>query len=447
MSVWAYVAPDAATCRALLGRGCERVFVDDYPRLARELGEEPDTSAAVRDAGPRVLVLDLGSSSIRASLVRPGGTILATVREPTPGGAPEDGPRAEHDATAVAEQAARQIVRLAHASDGPAPVAAAIASQRSTGLWVGADGRPVGPAVSWRDGRGAGIVARLESRAAEFERITGLPLDAAWTAVTARATLGDTPPPPGWRLVPLGSHVASRLTGEPPDVDPTLANRTFLLDAEAIDWSPVMLEAFGFETSHLPPIAPTVCPRGRVPWPGTPQGVPLLVLVGDQQAAYVGIAGPAGRRLALNVGTAGFAMRGRPRGTPRLPGIRRAPLWTSERHRLPPAVLDEIPVPLPDDFRRGPADDAARALARAVAFGEKAPADWVAALGTALTRLREVRDASVRVAGGWANAPHLVALLRSTLDLSVIVHEQTEATTVGAARLACAGAGLAWPGG
>ncbi len=442
LAVWAYVAPDVQTCRRLLQLGCERVFVDDYPFLAGRLDPPPATRTGPSPDEPRVLVIDLGSSSTKAALVAPGGRIIAIARAATP--RTEAGDAVEHDADAVVGQVRELVDRLAEDAPEPRPHAAAIASQRSTGLWL-EQGRPATAAVSWRDRRGADIVRRLEPRREEFERITGLPLDPAWTALKGLATLGSRPIDDRLQLVPLGSFVAAALTGALPNVDPTLANRMFLLDVGQTAWSPVMLAAFGLREENLPSLLPTVASRGALAWPGAPERVPLEVLIGDQPAAYIGLAGPSAQHLALNLGTAAFAMRARRPRTPKVPDARRTPLWTSSGQPRPLLVLDELPVARPADFpQEDDGDQAGCAIARDIALGAGAVAGYVERIAAAVGRLRESHDASMRVGGGMSRSPHMLALVRNMPGITITGRREPEATVRGAARLACAAARLAW---
>jgi sugar (pentulose or hexulose) kinase len=251
--------------------------------------------------------------------------------------------------------------------------------------------------------------------------------------------------------VPLGSWVGSVLSGAIPRVDPTLANRMFLVDARSGAWSPALLAAFGLATHVLPRLVPTVDDHGALPWPGGAT-VPWTALVGDQQAAYVGAVGPQSERLVLNVGTAGFAMRAGRRDEPLPPGGRRAPLWTSRVRHEPAAWLIEVPVvpPAEGGLAAQTVDGAARELARRVALGDAAPAEFARRVAEALRALSGPAQQTVAVTGGGVGSPQLLALLARAFGGVLAVARQPEATLLGTARLAAAGAKVPWslpPGG
>jgi len=109
-----------------------------------------------------ILVIDVGTSGLRAAVVRPDGTIDALHHEAFAPSTPFAG-LVEFDPTELADR----VLRVAHASLADAgPVAAVgIANQRaSTIVWDGRTGRPTGPALGWQDLRTVGecIVAKAE---------------------------------------------------------------------------------------------------------------------------------------------------------------------------------------------------------------------------------------------------------------------------------------------
>ncbi len=450
---WVYTVNDPREARRFLDLGVERLVTDDFPSLRRILEPEPPGAPATPGppAGDLMLVLDLGSSTTKAALVHPAEGIVARASVPTPVHRPGPG-RVEHDPDAVLGAAREVIRRVAERVPGRFPRAAAVTGQRSTCLFASpVDLVPLTPAVSWQDRRAKPLVRELASRAPELGRIAGLPPAPSWSGFLARALLDSSRLPGRAVLVPLVPWVAARLAGAPPCPDPTFANRTFLLDAERLAWSRELAAALGIPVEFLPPVRPTLADRGRLPWPGRAGGVPLRALVGDQQAAYVGLAGPTGTRPVLNVGTAGFAMRTRRRGE-QVPGDARvAPLWTTGKRRGPDLlelVVHEDPGggdPLP----REPGD-AARDAALRLALGDPLPARFAGALARAVRRLAGTRDPAVPVGGGILASPHLLALLGRNLDPPPALAREPEVTLLGAARLAAVAARVPWscpPGG
>ncbi len=457
LTLWTYVVNDAGEARRLSALGCEGLITDDLPELARTLDSGRESSTRDRRGdkknsghrSPKILVIDLGSSSIKAALVSPKHGITEIRRVATP--TMRDGKGLyEHDPLEIERAVAGLIGRISTDADH-APVAAAFAAQRSTGLWCDAQNLdPFTPAPSWRDARGEAVVAAMEDSRAEVEAIACLPLAPAWTALQGAALAADHDLPPHACLVPLASWLVARLTRTAPAVDPTFANRMFLIDGRTGRWSPKLLAAFGLDEKRLPLLKPTVADWGFLTWPGSREHIPLHAVIGDQQAAYIGAAGPLGRRLVLNIGTGTFAMRSGSAGEQIPEGARRAPLWTSAAQPWNERRLIEIPVIAGDgvasrsDRPASTADDSARILARAIALGDARPGLYVERVAEALSALAGPRDRSVLLAGGGAQSPHLRHLLGKKLHHLPIPHPSSEITILGAARLAAAAASLPW---
>lgn len=446
LALWSYVARDLAHARELVALGCAALFVDDFPTLSAHAEQTEGSGAPVLSTREEALLLaiDLGSSSTKAALVSPRDGILARRSAATPYRDSEKGD-IELDANEVLALVSALIEELADECVTP-PRALGIASQRSTGLWASASSNAaLSPALSWRDPRGEDVVASLAERRAELEERVGLPLAPAWTAVRGRVLETARQLQDARVLVPLGAWIAAQLTGEALSVDPGLANRTFLMKRDEAGWDPVLLEAFGYRASMLPPIFPSVHERGALRW-RKEQRVPLLCLAGDQQCAYVGAAGPTDSRLVVNLGTGSFVMRLELAGTPLPAGARRAPLWTSTRRPTPRLHLVELPVlgATPSRVSGATSDDALRAIARARAEDEASLHDQVRALSVAVDAIALPRDQSIVLTGGGAASPHLFELVRSGLQLPVYRARESETTLLGAARLAAAGAKIAW---
>src|SRR5690606_30845058 len=96
-----------------------------------------------------ILVLDVGTSSLRAAVVRPDATIAGEVQEPLLPSTPEQG-LVEFDPVRMAELAL-ELGRRVLATHGPVD-AVAITNQRASAIvWDRATGEPVGPGIGWQD--------------------------------------------------------------------------------------------------------------------------------------------------------------------------------------------------------------------------------------------------------------------------------------------------------
>ncbi len=437
LTVWTYTVNEIDTAHALYELGVDAVITDDYPRLQPLL--DPRV-AIVDDQRPLLLALDLGSTSTKAALVCPTRGIVARATTPTP--LQHVGDFVEHDPRACLSAAQSVLATLASRVT-QVPAAFGIAAQRSTGLWVDRFDAPLTAAPSWRDPRGGECITALAAQRAAIESAAGFPLATAWTAVKAHALRPS--PLDSDRLVPLGAWIAAQLCGTEVSVDPSLANRMYLVDDTTLQWSALLLASFGLLPSQLPHCIPSVGNHGAFSW-ATGDAIRWTALIGDQQAAYVGAAGPLEKRLVLNLGTAVFAMRLEAMRRPGLEDARRAPLWTSRAVSNPKSRLVELPLvepPFGAAMDVG-ADAFAREVARRLAFGDDAPQRFAVEIAAAVARLQLPMDQTVTICGGAATSPHFADLLSRVLPLTPVFCCEPEATLLGAARLAAAGAHISW---
>ena len=109
-----------------------------------------------------ILVIDVGTSGVRAAVVRPDATVSFDQHREVLPDSPAPG-LVEFDPTAMAD-AALDLAQAVLADHGPVE-AVGIANQRgSTVVWDRVTGEPVGPGLGWQDLRtvGACMAARAE---------------------------------------------------------------------------------------------------------------------------------------------------------------------------------------------------------------------------------------------------------------------------------------------
>lgn len=235
-----------------------------------------------------ILVIDVGTTSLRAAVVDGDATIRAIEHRPFSPASPSPG-LVEFDATelsALVLDAARAVLDRA----GPV-TAVGITNQRaSTIVWDRATGVPVGPALGWQDLRTVGecLVARAEHDVSVAPNQTAT--KAAWLLNAAKSRTGSPAgEPPGDDLCvgTVDSWVAWTLSGGELHVtDHSNAAMTGLFDPFADTWSPRLTNIFGVDVSRLPTVVSTSGVVGEATaLPGRP---PIAALVGDQQGSLVG---------------------------------------------------------------------------------------------------------------------------------------------------------------
>ncbi|MFI5316638.1 MAG: FGGY family carbohydrate kinase, partial [Myxococcota bacterium] len=237
-------------------------------------------------SGESLLALDLGTTSVRALVVRADGRVLARAQRPIGASFPRPG-WSEFDPEELVSRSG-EVLREALASAGLAAGEVAglgIVTQRATALcWDAATLRPLAPAQSWQDQRTADRVAEFRKLGIPFTTLASATKFEWWLrhddAVRAAARAGRL------RLGTPDCWLAARLTSAGPHVsDPGNASCTGLFDAAKAEWSQPLLDLFGVPRESLPEIAPTSGVVGETPAALLGAPVPVAALAGDQQAA------------------------------------------------------------------------------------------------------------------------------------------------------------------
>lgn len=261
------------------------------------------------------LALDQGGSSSRALIFDAHGMLLASASVPvdTTHPAPD---RVEQDPEQLVASLRSAVDQaLAALPAGPPPVAAGLATQRSSLVcWERSTGRALSPVLSWQDRRNAGWLQNLAPRAAEIRALTGLVLSPHYGASKMRWCLENLPAVQDAArrgdlcLGPLASFLVFRLLAERPFVaDPANAARTQLWNPATGHWAPELLKLFGIPRSALPQAVTSRHAYGHLATAAGP--VPLTVLTGDQSAVPFAF-GPLDPGTAyINIGTGAFVQR------------------------------------------------------------------------------------------------------------------------------------------
>ncbi|MGK5683124.1 FGGY family carbohydrate kinase [Actinoplanes sp. URMC 104] len=285
--------------------------------------------------GDVVLAIDQGTSATKAVVVTGHGeishraTVSITQRHPRPGWAEQD----PEEIWRSVQQAVHDV--LAEARPGRV-VAVGLSTQReSTLLWDRHTGEPLGPVLGWQDTRGANLCARLRAigHADRIRDITGLPLDAMFSASKAAALLDqyDQDRSRSTRgelcLGTIDSWLLWRLGGQHL-IETGNAARTQLLDISTCHWDPWLLDLFDIPSQALPEVTASTGPftscDGLHP---NLQGVPVTGVLGDSHAALFAHAGWTGGRVKVTYGTGSSVMGVATIGARPATGVARTIAW------------------------------------------------------------------------------------------------------------------------
>ena len=234
-----------------------------------------------------VLVVDVGTSGVRAAIVRPDATVTNEEYVPVLPDTPAPG-LVEFDAVRMAD-AVLEVAAAALAAGGPVD-AVGIANQRASVIvWERASGKPVAPGIGWQDLRTVGTCLTLQAE--------GIYLAPNASATKVMAILDEVDPQrtradAGELCVgTVDSWVAWTLSGggggDPLHVtDATNAGVTALVDPRTIDWDVDLLTKLRIPAATLPRIVDSSgAIGGATALPGAP---PICGIAGDQQASLVG---------------------------------------------------------------------------------------------------------------------------------------------------------------
>lgn len=224
-----------------------------------------------------VLVIDVGTSSVRAAMVEPDGSVRHVSRRATPASVPFPG-LVEFDPAVLAAAALDAAQETLHA--GGRPEALGITTQRaSTVAWNARTGVPLGPGLGWQDLRTVGKCLEMQAEGLRFspsESATKF----AWQAEQATGVGPDL------RLGTVDSWIAWNLTGGAQHVtDATNAGVTGLYSTASGGWRVDALDKLGLDPAWLPSVVDSSGPVGVASRLGD---LPICALVGDQQASLVG---------------------------------------------------------------------------------------------------------------------------------------------------------------
>ena len=127
--------------------------------------------------GENLIGIDVGTTSVKASVFAPDGTVLESFSQSYP----------TDRADMRVEQDPSHWTRLIDAAlaqfDGHGIAALGLCSQVNTHVFVGADGQALMPAIQWQDARASDIAAELDAQVSEAQKIewwgAPMPIDAS----------------------------------------------------------------------------------------------------------------------------------------------------------------------------------------------------------------------------------------------------------------------------
>lgn len=246
----------------------------------------------------RILVVDVGTSSVRSGIVTSEACVTDVVQIPVLPTSPEPG-QVEFDALAIKES----VLETARAALATGPVdGIGIANQRATTVvWDARTGLPIGPAIGWQDLRTVINCLLLQAE--------GLRLAPNVSATKAQWLLDTFDPSrtagEHLRFGTMDTWITWILSdGSLHVTDATNAAVTGLVDGSARQWDARTLEVLGIPATMMPTIVDS---SGSLGAATALEGAPLICgIAGDQQASLIGQGCVAPGQAKITFGTGGM---------------------------------------------------------------------------------------------------------------------------------------------
>lgn len=196
--------------------------------------------------------------------------------------------------------------------------AIAISNQRETTiLWDKDTGQAIANAIVWQDRRTAAFCRQLQQQGAEvtISQKTGLRADPYFSASKIGWLLDNVPDArtkaAAGKLCfgTVDSFILSRLTGgKVHATDASNASRTALYNLNSLEWDPELLQLFDIPSNLLPEIKDSAGVFGTSAVAVLGAAIPIMAILGDQQAALLGQACISPGMLKSTYGTGCFAV-------------------------------------------------------------------------------------------------------------------------------------------
>jgi glycerol kinase len=250
-----------------------------------------------------ILALDQGTTSSRALLFAPNGTLVSSVQHSFHQYYPKPG-WVEHDPLEIISTQFRAMKEcVVKAGISPQNIAGiGVTNQRETVVvWEKDSGKPIYPAIVWQCRRTADLCDELKKRGLEetVKEKTGLIIDAYFSGTKLNWILDQVP---GARVRAtsgellcgtIDSFLIWNLTGGKAHVsDYSNCSRTMLFDIHKLNWDHDLCRELEVPTYLLPAPVANSMEYGRIAQgiPGLEElaGLPICGAAGDQQAALFG---------------------------------------------------------------------------------------------------------------------------------------------------------------
>jgi len=237
-----------------------------------------------------ILAIDQGTTGTTCIIYNEKGVALARAYRELTQIYPKPG-WVEHDPEKIWQTVVECIGELRQLTAYPIN-AIGITNQRETTIvWGKKSGKAVHNAIVWQCRRTSDLCKHYEAEKEQIALKTGLPVDAYFSATKIRWIFDHLPErnPDELLFGTVDSWILWKLTGgKVHATDVTNASRTLLYNIVERRWDDDLCRLFGIPASMLPAVRPSMSDFGRVTALRELEGIPVMAIAGDQQAALFG---------------------------------------------------------------------------------------------------------------------------------------------------------------
>ncbi|MBI4398263.1 MAG: glycerol kinase GlpK [Candidatus Omnitrophica bacterium] len=265
-----------------------------------------------------ILAIDQGTTGSRALVVDSRGKTKGAGYVEIPQHYPKPGwvEHSPQDILHSVRTAITQAIRKSRISSNEIRAIGITNQRESTVLWNRKTGKPYHPVIVWQDRRTSGICEGLKKRGLEplIREKTGLVLDPYFSGSKILWLMKQLP-----KLAQdakrgqvafgtMDTWLLWNMTGEHA-TDVTNASRTLLYNIQTREWDQRLCRIFSAHPSMLPRVQVSASHFGNTKkWHILPDGIPVMAMAGDQQAALYGQACYGRGEMKNTYGTGCFLM-------------------------------------------------------------------------------------------------------------------------------------------
>ncbi len=184
------------------------------------------------------------------------------------------------------------------------PDAIGVTGQMHGILYIDKDNKPCSPLMIWQDERGNEVFENNETYAQYLTRVTGIKASTGFGLTTHFYNIKNGLVPQGAvMLCTIHDYLVSLLTAAVPVTHSSDGASLGFFDLKNLCFDDKALKVAGISKDFLPKVITTTAVAGHTKCDFLPDGIPVSVAIGDNQASFLGSVAEPENSVLVNVGT------------------------------------------------------------------------------------------------------------------------------------------------